>query len=229
MIDQVSVSPEILERFPDYVVSIIEVRGLDVGQSDEHSRSLLEEAHSKTKRLLETTPLEEVPEVVAWREAFLSFGCKPRVARSSFEALMRRVDSGFPHIDKLTDIYNAVSIIHRVPIGGENLDAYAGTPRLILSDGTEPFDAKENGELITQYPEIGEPVWADDLGVTCRRWNWRQGLRTRINEQTLNAIFIVDSLGSNSVDNALSASSRLITELTKAWLDLSITQKLIQN
>jgi DNA/RNA-binding domain of Phe-tRNA-synthetase-like protein len=189
----------------------------------------LEEAHSKTKRLLETTPLEEVPEVVAWREAFLSFGCKPRVARSSFEALMRRVDSGFPQIDKLTDIYNAVSIIHRVPIGGENLDAYAGTPRLILSDGTEPFDAKENGELITQYPEIGEPVWADDLGVTCRRWNWRQGLRTRINEQTLNAIFIVDSLGSNSVDNALSASSRLITELTKAWLDLSITQKLIQN
>lgn len=229
MIDQVFVSPEILERFPDYVVSIIEVRGLSVGQSDEHSRSLLEEAHSKTKRLLETTPLEEVPEVVAWREAFLSFGCKPRVARSSFEALMRRVDSGLPQINKLTDIYNAVSIIHRVPIGGENLDAYAGAPRLILSDGTEPFDAKENGELITQHPEMGEPVWVDDLGVTCRRWNWRQGLRTRINEQTSNAIFIVDSLGSNSVDNALSTSSRLINELTKAWSDLSITQKLIHN
>ena len=24
----------------------------------------------------------------------------------------------------------------------------------------------------------GEPVWADDAGVTCRRWSWRQGERT---------------------------------------------------
>ena len=24
--------------------------------------------------------------------------------------------------------------------------------------------------------------WRDDLGVTCRAWNWRQGVRTRITE-----------------------------------------------
>lgn len=40
----------------------------------------------------------------------------------------------------------------------------------------------------------GEVVWADDLGVTCRRWNWRQGRRTRLTEVSRNAYFILESL-----------------------------------
>jgi DNA/RNA-binding domain of Phe-tRNA-synthetase-like protein len=37
-------------------------------------------------------------------------------------------------------------------------------------------------------------VWRDDAGVTCRRWNWRQGRRTQITEATTSAFFIVDTL-----------------------------------
>jgi DNA/RNA-binding domain of Phe-tRNA-synthetase-like protein len=29
-------------------------------------------------------------------------------------------------------------------------------------------------------PEPGEVIWRDDDGVTCRCWNWRQCVRTRI-------------------------------------------------
>jgi DNA/RNA-binding domain of Phe-tRNA-synthetase-like protein len=38
-------------------------------------------------------------------------------------------------------------------------------------------------------------VWRDDLGVTCRRWNWRQCARTRITGSTTSAVFILDGLG----------------------------------
>ena len=41
----------------------------------------------------------------------------------------------------------------------------------------------------------GEIVWRDDAGVTCRRWNWRQCVRTRLTEATTEALFIIDGLG----------------------------------
>ena len=37
-------------------------------------------------------------------------------------------------------------------------------------------------------------VWRDDLGVTCRRWNWRQGVRTRLDASARRMWFILESL-----------------------------------
>ncbi len=37
-------------------------------------------------------------------------------------------------------------------------------------------------------------IWRDDLGVTCRRWNWRQCVRTRILPTTQTAIFLLEAL-----------------------------------
>ena len=36
---------------------------------------------------------------------------------------------------------------------------------------------------------------SDDGGVTCRRWNWRQGTRTQLTADTTAALFILDALG----------------------------------
>jgi DNA/RNA-binding domain of Phe-tRNA-synthetase-like protein len=41
-----------------------------------------------------------------------------------------------------------------------------------------------------------EIVWADQVGVTCRRWNWRQGVRTRLGLSTTSAYFLFDALPS---------------------------------
>lgn len=43
-------------------------------------------------------------------------------------------------IDPVVDIYNAISIRYAVPVGGENLAAYRGEPRLAIARGDEPFD-----------------------------------------------------------------------------------------
>lgn len=43
-------------------------------------------------------------------------------------------------------------------------------------------------------PESGEVSWSDQVGVTCRRWNWRQGIRTRITADSSSAVFMLDAL-----------------------------------
>jgi DNA/RNA-binding domain of Phe-tRNA-synthetase-like protein len=227
MLNHITVAPELFEKFPDYSVALLEVRGVQGGPSNDYSKKLLQHAEHVTQQFLATTSLDEVAEVKTWRAAFESFGVKPRVARSSCEALMRRADKGLPRIDLLTDIYNAVSVIHRIPIGGENLDAYVGPARLALATGTESFDTRENGETVVQHPEPGEVVWRDDMGVTCRRWNWRQCVRTRLDEHTTSILFILDGLGPNSVAAASSTADQLSAELLTCWPDAQISSRVI--
>jgi hypothetical protein len=83
--------------------------------------------------------------VAAWREAYRAFGAKPQRTRNSLEALLRRAASGLPRVNRLTDRYNAVSVLHQIPLGGEDLTRYAGPPRLIRAAGDEPFDTVADG------------------------------------------------------------------------------------
>jgi len=225
MLEEILVSPQVFEKFPNYSVALLHVDGVHGGPSNEHSERLLHDAENATRELLSATSLDELPEVVRWRAAFETFGVKPRVARSSFEALMRRIDKGLPRIDLLTDIYNAVSVLHRIPIGGENLNAYSGPARLVLASGDETFDTRENGETVLQHPEPGEVIWRDDIGVTCRRWNWRQCVRTRLDENATSLLFIIDGLGDQSTDVAMGAADRLTAELMMGWPEAKITTR----
>ena len=129
-----------------------------------------------------------------WREAYRAFGAKPQRTRNSLEALLRRAASGLPRVNRLTDIYNAVSVLHQLPLGGEDLNRYSGAPRLVRATGTEPFDTVADGAVVVEHPEPGEVVWCDDAGVTCRRWNWRQARRTQLSDDTTTALFILDAL-----------------------------------
>jgi DNA/RNA-binding domain of Phe-tRNA-synthetase-like protein len=126
------------------------------------------------------------PHLGAWREAFRAFGAKPKRYQCSAEALIRRPE-GLPRINRLVDLYNAVSVRWAVPVGGEDIDHVVGSVRLVFARGDEAFDGGDP-------PKPGEVVWMDGAGVTCRRWNWRQGVRTRLTESTQRAYFLFDAL-----------------------------------
>ena len=97
-------------------------------------------------------------------------------------------------MNRLTDLYNAVSVLHQLPLGGEDLSRYVGPPRLVRATGAEPFDTAAEGESVVEHPEPGEVVWCDNAGVTCRRWNWRQARRTQLRRTPRTALFILDAL-----------------------------------
>jgi DNA/RNA-binding domain of Phe-tRNA-synthetase-like protein len=191
---------------PDYRAMLLAVGGLVPGPSDQASDALLQAAEAAAREALDGRPAEELPHVAAWREAYRTFGAKPQRTRNSLEALLRRAASGLPRVNRLTDLYNAVSVLHQIPLGGEDLTCYTSPPRLVRATGTEPFDTMADGAAVTEHPEPGEVVWRDDAGVTCRRWNWRQARRTQLHEDTTAALFILDALDPVT-DQALSAAA----------------------
>ncbi|KZQ85421.1 hypothetical protein A3N64_04970 [Enterobacter hormaechei subsp. steigerwaltii] len=155
--------------------------------------------------------------LAAWDEVFKAFGAKPKRTPCSASALRKRVmrDGSLPPLDPVVDIYNAISIRYAIPVGGENLAAYSGAPRLTLADGSEPFDTFKEGEPVVENPEPGEVIWRDDLGVTCRRWNWRQGVRTRLDSQAQSMWFILESLPSMPLAALQEAGDELVSNLQK--------------
>jgi len=100
-----------------------------------------------------------------------------------------------------------------VPAGGEDLDGYSGPLRLTRADGSEAFDTIADGEPVTEHPEPGEVIWRDDAGVTCRRWNWRQCVRTRLSPSTTRAVFIFDALETLGDDELAAVGDELVAAL----------------
>lgn len=190
-----AIDPAVLQLRPDYRALLLAVDGIEPGASDAASEAMLVAAEEEARRLLADTAVEDLPHVAAWREAYRAFGAKPQRTRNSLEALVRRTAaSGLPRVNRLTDLYNSISVRLQVPLGGEDLDRYSGPPRLVRAIGTEPFDTTADGETVVEHPDAGEVVWCDDAGVTCRRWNWRQAQRTQLHDGTRAALFIVDAL-----------------------------------
>ncbi|HCN46571.1 MAG TPA: hypothetical protein DIT18_13705, partial [Pseudomonas sp.] len=142
---------------------------------------------------------------------FRRFGAKPQRAPCSAEALRKRFqrDGRLPGIDPVVDLYNAISLEYAIPVGGENLAQYQGAPRLVIAEGSEAFDTLKDGAPYSESPEPGEVVWRDDLGVTCRRWNWRQGVRTRLDEHAQQMWFVLESLPQMPLQALQEAGERL--------------------
>jgi DNA/RNA-binding domain of Phe-tRNA-synthetase-like protein len=221
------VDPAVRTLRPDYRALLVTVDGLVPGPSDDAGDALLQEAEAAARKALAGRPPEELPHVAAWREAYRAFGAKPQRTRNSLEALLRRVDGGLPRVNRLTDCYNAVCVLHQIPLGGEDLDRYASSPRLIRADGTEPFDTVAGGEPVIEHPEPGEVVWCDSEGVTCRRWNWRQGRRTQLREDTTTALFIFDALDPMTDEAVHAAAGDLVAHLTSFGPNVVTARRLI--
>ncbi|HEX7101565.1 MAG TPA: phenylalanine--tRNA ligase beta subunit-related protein, partial [Nitrolancea sp.] len=130
---------EVFALRPDYRVMLLAVDGLVSGPSDQASDALLQKAEAAAAEALRDRPADQIPHVAAWRDAYRAFGAKPQRTRNSLEALLRRAASGLPRVNRLTDLYNAVSVLHQVPLGGEDLTRYSGAPRLVRAMGQEPF------------------------------------------------------------------------------------------
>lgn len=210
---RLTIDPAVLERFPAYSAAVLYARGLENGESDAGSASGLRDAERHVRENL-AEPASSHPHLAAWRSVFSAFGSKPSKFLCSAEALVKRVLKGeeIPAINRVVDAYNAVSLRWVVPAGGEDLDRLESDLTLAFSDGTEPFD-RMSGEGTPEHPDPGEVVWKDSAGVTCRRWNWRQCRRTRLEPSTRNAYFVIDRLAPHPREALVRAAGELAERL----------------
>ncbi|SMQ14495.1 B3/B4 domain-containing protein (DNA/RNA-binding domain of Phe-tRNA-synthetase) [Streptomyces sp. Ag82_O1-12] len=190
-----TVSDDVRALAPGFTHVAIEAHGLVNGPSSEAGSALLDDAARRLAARLDGRAPHEDPHMAAWRQVYTAFGSKPSRTRNSAEAL--------------ADLYNAVSVAHLIPVGGEDIDRIEGGMRLIRATGREEFVTVAGGEESVEHPDAGEVVWCDDAGVTCRRWNWRQGPRTRLTEKTTSGVFLLESLAPMPVAEVTAAAAEL--------------------
>ncbi|MFC4012395.1 B3/4 domain-containing protein [Nonomuraea purpurea] len=210
MLDDIRVDDAVFELRPDFAVLIMTAHGLRNGPTDDRSRAWLAEAATQE---VQTTKID------AWKDAYRAFGAKPQRTRPSVDALTRRMP--LPEINQVVDAYNTISVKHALPIGGEDLDRYEGPARLVRATGDEA------SEEALGTPEPGEVIWRDDVGVTCRRWNWRQVVRTRLTEETTNAIFLLERLEPMSLEELKQAGEELTDLLSELSPQVRIASSLL--
>ena len=214
-----AIDPAIWRLRPDFAALSLVVRHARNAPADEVSAAMLATAMDQP------APWAEA-HLESWREAYRSFGAKPQRTPCSAEALRRRAAS-LPAVNRLVDAYNALSLRYAVPIGGEDLDAYRGSPLLTVAAGGEPFATVRDGAPAIEPVEAGEVVWRDAAGVTCRRWNWRQSPRTRLEPHSTAMWFVLERLDPMPLQALEEAGAALAAAVRELAPEAEVRSRLI--
>ncbi|MEO6195047.1 MAG: phenylalanine--tRNA ligase beta subunit-related protein [Thermoanaerobaculia bacterium] len=204
------VTDEIFERYPEVVLGVVTVHGIDNSGDGDALLGPLRHEEGRVRAALAGTQISEHPHIAPWREAYRKFGAKPKDHPSSIENLARRVLKGqsVPHINPLVDLYNTISLRHLVPVGGEDLERVQGDVRLTLATDHEP-SVHLLGEPEARPPKPGEVIYKDDLGTLCRRWNWKEAERTKLTAATRRAFLVIEGLPPAGRDLVAQAAEEL--------------------
>lgn len=189
------VTDAIFNDFPDVVLGVVILHDIDNSKDHAEITALLRQAEAELPTKFGGTPVIEHPHIATWREAYRKFGAKPKDYPSSVENLTRRVLNGatIGHINNLVSLYNAISMRHILPVGGEDLDKVAGDV-LLTKAGSDEQAIFLLGEKEARAPLAGEILYKDENGAICRRWNWKEADRTKLTQETKNAFLVIEML-----------------------------------
>lgn len=189
------IDPKIFEKFPSLNVGVLICKDINNKGISEEIINSIRELEKQIGSQFDSEALSQNPKINVWRRAYKAFGAKPKEHKSSVEGLYRRILKGEEtrHINKIVDIYNYISLKHMVPVGGEDSDKIQGDVRLTLAGKNEPL-VLLLGDKEPKSPHEGEVIYKDKVSAICRRFNWREADRTKLIEETKNAVLVVEGL-----------------------------------
>ena len=188
------IEPEIFALYPGYSWGKVFCWDIDNTRSTVAADRQLRQAEAATRTDPELVEVAGHPRIAAWRDAFSAFGARPSKFQSSIEALVRRARRGdeLPAVNLVVGLYNAASLRHLLPIGGDDLEKVQGGLRLCRAGGDEPYHELGTGKPDPPLP--GEVIYADDTKVLCRRWCWRQSEDTKISTESCAVVLNIHGL-----------------------------------
>jgi DNA/RNA-binding domain of Phe-tRNA-synthetase-like protein len=191
---KLKISPEIFASFPKLHLGVMVARGIDNRGLSAEVGELIRRRQEEIRNRYILKEVAELPRIRSWRGAYSSFGAKPKKNRSSVENLLRMTleRRDLRPINKVVDIYNYISLLHEVPVGGDDLDRVEGDIVLRFARGDEPF--RPLGTDGTQTARQGEVIYADEREVLCRRWNWRESDKTKMTEESRDVLLVSEGL-----------------------------------
>ena len=223
-----SVNPKIFEKFPGVEIGVLVITGMDNQGYNGEILNLLRAEEKHQKEILTGVELGTLPEISAWRRIYKSFGSGGDY-RSSVETLLRRARGGMkplPNINNLVNLYNFLSLKYHLPAGAEDLDKVKGSISLTFSKGEEKGVCL--GGSTEETCEVGEVIYKDDLGFICRRWNYREADRTKIDKETENAVLVLEKIpeiNQCNFQDVLHETGDLVKKLLSAKVDSFILKK----
>ena len=216
------------ELFPQAAVGVVVVKGMkpaaQIPQEDVDAiATLLNRANIDAERHLTSDTISENAPVKAWREAYRLFKTK-KGARCSIENLLKRVLKGksVGHITPAVDIYNTVSLTYALPVGGEDLHAIEGD--LLEGDRRWRYVLaawRGGGRSDAARRAL---AYIDDAGAVCRCWNWRDGVRTALSDDSADAFLAIECVEPERMGDCQAAIDRL-AELLERYLGATVVVK----
>jgi len=204
--------------FPSFRVALVVAAGLVIPPERPPKLDVfIEETKAQVARDLAGVDLADVPELKAWRQAYRAFGVKKTSYRSSVERLLKNIQrgAGLPRVNALVDVYNAISALHRMPIGADDLERVTPPLAFRYARPADTFVALGDATATPDPPQAGEVVYADTEKCLCRRWNWYQDARSAVALHTSHAVLTVQTLADD--DSGLqNAASRLVDLISES-------------
>ncbi|MBY0754049.1 B3/4 domain-containing protein [Clostridium sardiniense] len=186
--------------FPNAKIGVVVCDGIDnTIKNEDKYKDIISSSEKEALNYLTNPEFSSNEVIKVWRDAFQKFK-KKKGARSSIEALLKRVHNGnhLGTINPLVDIYNSISLKYGLPCGGEDIDTFVGDIKLTKAVGDENFVTL--GTDKSEPPYEGEIVYKDNEGAICRCFNWRESVRTMLTENTKNAFLCIELIDEKRLD-----------------------------
>ncbi|MDC8913970.1 B3/4 domain-containing protein [Metamycoplasma hyosynoviae] len=203
--------------FPDAKIGVVLLKDFkNLSTSPTELQKMLAQSNLKAQEYLDSAEFSQNDVIRVYREVYQKFKTK-KGARSSIEALMKRslTDRPVGSINPLVDIYNSASLRFALPCGAEDIDTFKGNLKLGITKGGDEFYLI--GEDEPSPTLLGELCYRDDVGAVCRCFNWRDGKRTMITENTKNAFLVIELLDPNRL-SSLKEALNFIEENSQKYL-----------
>jgi DNA/RNA-binding domain of Phe-tRNA-synthetase-like protein len=196
---EIRVHENIFKQYPTFRRGIVVAKKIKNRGHSQELKAMLNQAIEKAAK--QPIDLKTDARTTAWNQAHRQFGSNPNKYPPAHCALLKRVQkigAQIPFINKTVTIMNYNSIKAVMPVGGDDLLQAGGSLELRYADGSEVFTPLGNPES-AEHPDPGEIIYVVESGeVMCRRWNWRNGHKTRITEDTQSIVMNIDGLGEDS-------------------------------
>lgn len=203
------VEDEVFAKLDNVCFGIVVARGINnQGQNGEIDK-LLDASIKFIEEKFANAKVKEAKEIAPYREAFQKLNINPNKFMSSIEAMATRIEKkkGFPKINPVVDLGNAVSLKYLVPLGAHDIDSATGDICVRFSrqgDRFIPFGQQEE-ELL----EPGELIYSVGDKVKTRRWIWRQSEQGKVTEVSKNIFFPIDGFKDHNYASVIAARDEL--------------------
>jgi lysyl-tRNA synthetase class 2 len=211
LVVEFSIDAEVSSKYAGLNIGVVEGTCAKNEIADENAFLLLKAEAEKAARAID--PLSAHPNISAWRSAFKKFGADPTKTRSSGESLSRRIQKGggIPRINAIVDIYNCISVLHTIPVGGQDAEKIEGGVSLRIARGGEKFTPL--GAQSAAPVDAGEAIYSDSQKVLCSKWNYRDCEDAKISGETKKFVLFVDGAPGIGREKVQAAADGLVQKL----------------